>query len=764
MSFGRHAYRQALKPPASSTSDHLWISDDLLATTFRHFANGQRRHGSCVPGPLEARRRLAKRRNTALAGIGGVEDIACLFGRNGREHMKWTDHPWQRAQLETQGECDNDANDMVVKLIISKDLRSYAVASHGVPLPFYDHNPEPIDSHISDDPCTTPDAKLRTKDEIWMEFLDKNDWGMEDARDFARYLKIDLQREPEYSQQIFDKLLTRSTTDLTQAIQFLDDPFLNTRGSGNYLAAVELFAQKKSNRSNRTAVLNAVTRGLELGLVPTEELCLIVKTLPNIIVERNKTLGSWDQKALLKHYRAMWKAIGRCNILGYHDLEKEVTDTWLQQLLGIQGFRFAEEVIVATHGASSDDYWPTAMVMAWLKAVDSPDMTQPLPSPERFLSQLDANCAAKCVINVTQLLTLAVREGKARNQQLERWREFLTGLSSIEAITSSQIWLDLPLAYTEIPPQGQITSDLGLSIQHQIVLRLWALRSLSRALAPMYNQDARSTDRPIYLLFGLFESTVRNTEGSFLADLLRGVQSLDIPHNNLLQLAVDLKLRKLTTKSTRRTLERLETSQTTLAEVWTKPAEYNGIRTLFHGTFDRMFRRMDLTSPAMMEECLRLAREGDSKSVGSILRLLDNHTPFKICLNKAWVPIPHPDEMALVRYHPGPRDSQCPDPHVAVDLIHQLAVALSCSTQLNPSRSFHLIHWLYDYLRKHGGPVYPSLVRAMYHAGVVRFRREGLRVSATRYEYILWIMEKFEGRAVVKELTAGPQIGRSYHD
>lgn len=105
MSFSRHAYRRALKPPAPTATDHVWISDDLLAAAFRRFANGQRRHGSCIPGPLEARRRLAKRRNTALAGIGGspAEDIASLFGRNGREHMKWTDHPWQRAQPETRG-------------------------------------------------------------------------------------------------------------------------------------------------------------------------------------------------------------------------------------------------------------------------------------------------------------------------------------------------------------------------------------------------------------------------------------------------------------------------------------------------------------------------------------------------------------------------------------------------------------------------------------------------------------------------------------
>lgn len=657
-----------------------------------------------------------------------------------------------------------ECNWSILESNFPKDLRSYAIASHEVPLPFYDHNPEPIESHVSNDPSPTSyDTDPRNKALIWAEFLDKNNWGIEDARDFARYLNIDLQREPEYSRQIFDKLLVRAATNLTQAVKFLDDPFLNTRGSGNYLAAVELFAQKKTKRSNRTAVLNAVTRALELGLVPTEELCLIVKELPNIIVERDKTLGTWDQKALLKHYRALWKAIGRCNILGYRDLDKKVADTWLGQLLHIRGFRFAEEIIVATHDAGSDNYWPSAMVMAWLKVVDGPDTTLLLPSPDRLLSQLDANCAAKCIVNVTEHLTLASREGKDRNQQLERWRECLTRLSNIDAIASSQTWLDLPLAYTEIPQQGQITSSPHLLIQDQIISRLWALRSLSRSLAPMYNQDIKATDRPIYFLFGLFETTVQTTEGSFLADLLRGVQSLDIPYNSLLPLAVDIKLRKLTTKTTRKTLEQLETSKTTLAEVWTKPAEYNGTRVLFYGAFDRMLRRIDLTCPATMEEFLRLAREGDSKSVWSVLRLLENHTPFKVCLHKAWVPIPHPDEMAIVRYHPGPRDSHCPDPYVAVNLIHQLAVAFSCSPQLSPSRSFHLIHWLYDYLRKHGGPVYPSLVRAMYHAGVVRYRREGRRVSATRYEYIMWIMEKFEGRAFVKEFTAAPQIGRSCH-
>lgn len=118
MSFGRHACRHALKPPATPTLDYLWVSDDLLAATFRRFANGQRRHGSCVPGPLEARRRLAKRRNTALASIGGgpLEDISCLFGRNGREHMKWSDHSWQGMPSESQGTCWPEASSSLESL------------------------------------------------------------------------------------------------------------------------------------------------------------------------------------------------------------------------------------------------------------------------------------------------------------------------------------------------------------------------------------------------------------------------------------------------------------------------------------------------------------------------------------------------------------------------------------------------------------------------------------------------------------------------
>lgn len=48
---------------------------------------------------------MAKRRNTALASIAGsgpLGDISCLFGRNGREHMKWTDKRGRRGEAQAR--------------------------------------------------------------------------------------------------------------------------------------------------------------------------------------------------------------------------------------------------------------------------------------------------------------------------------------------------------------------------------------------------------------------------------------------------------------------------------------------------------------------------------------------------------------------------------------------------------------------------------------------------------------------------------------
>ena len=56
-------------------SPHVWITDEQLSSAFNRFLRvstyTSRRYGSNVPGPLEARKRLAKRR------INGLTPVAC---------------------------------------------------------------------------------------------------------------------------------------------------------------------------------------------------------------------------------------------------------------------------------------------------------------------------------------------------------------------------------------------------------------------------------------------------------------------------------------------------------------------------------------------------------------------------------------------------------------------------------------------------------------------------------------------------------------
>jgi hypothetical protein len=92
------------------TYNGVWITDDVLCDAFNRFlrfSNGAKRYGSNVPGPLEAQRRLAKRRMMALAGAGAapVVDPIALFRMGGPKlgKMRWQP-PMQKEETDRGSE------------------------------------------------------------------------------------------------------------------------------------------------------------------------------------------------------------------------------------------------------------------------------------------------------------------------------------------------------------------------------------------------------------------------------------------------------------------------------------------------------------------------------------------------------------------------------------------------------------------------------------------------------------------------------------
>ena len=82
MSAGRHARRLSFRLRAPK--DYVWTSDDGFDNAINHFARGRtfRRQVGLAPGPLEARKRAAKRRMVDMAQVkgGGQIDPSLLGG------------------------------------------------------------------------------------------------------------------------------------------------------------------------------------------------------------------------------------------------------------------------------------------------------------------------------------------------------------------------------------------------------------------------------------------------------------------------------------------------------------------------------------------------------------------------------------------------------------------------------------------------------------------------------------------------------------
>lgn len=105
MSFRRQlcclAVPRRVKAP-TPTEHHLWITDDIFNDSLSRFALAalSRKHGSFVPGPMEARRRAAKRRMVNLAKSGGgVGTEPILFSEMNQDQFS-KERQWQPPSIQ----------------------------------------------------------------------------------------------------------------------------------------------------------------------------------------------------------------------------------------------------------------------------------------------------------------------------------------------------------------------------------------------------------------------------------------------------------------------------------------------------------------------------------------------------------------------------------------------------------------------------------------------------------------------------------------
>jgi hypothetical protein len=97
------ACQRAVQSLQSPAPQHIWVPDEVLSLAVHRFFHStcpqQKRHGSNIPGPLEARRRAAKRRMTASAGFYPQESFptsfsfGALFSYRSKPENSWRYEP-----------------------------------------------------------------------------------------------------------------------------------------------------------------------------------------------------------------------------------------------------------------------------------------------------------------------------------------------------------------------------------------------------------------------------------------------------------------------------------------------------------------------------------------------------------------------------------------------------------------------------------------------------------------------------------------------
>ncbi|KAL2044883.1 hypothetical protein N7G274_002658 [Stereocaulon virgatum] len=125
----RHVCR--LPPHKNTPNEFVWTSEDVLDSAISDFSRGKisRRRVGLVPGPLEARKRAAKRRmmNLAQGGGGGEIDASLLRGVGrapGQASWQWQS-PTTPAWKDTKNTAA-DPNSMGSMLPIAKDNKGSA--------------------------------------------------------------------------------------------------------------------------------------------------------------------------------------------------------------------------------------------------------------------------------------------------------------------------------------------------------------------------------------------------------------------------------------------------------------------------------------------------------------------------------------------------------------------------------------------------------------------------------------------------------------
>ncbi|EAS35719.3 uncharacterized protein CIMG_01073 [Coccidioides immitis RS] len=769
MSICRHVCRRACQQQDGPIANHVWISDALLTRSFTEFTRTQRRYGSNVPGPLEARRRLAKRRNAdlAMAGYGGAGiDPAILFGQNPEGHKQF-EFPF--------GSFLSGQDPSTVSPLPFNSLPGTATPAQTLNAP----------------PFLSPDllglASTQNWDKIFTRVLPKT-CCLDDIRDLVSYLGVDLRSHPQLSQLILNHIIgvyRKGTWPLTQISDFLGDPYLNPRGSNNFVAVVRALVSKPGTKVEVEAIFQMLRFQLSLGLVPRHEIPLMLKLVPRI-----RTSDIRPESPGVLHtfcFEAIWQGIELCSVVQPKDLGNRTLSSWLGLLSrGNATGRSAllSKDIIRLLAGSRASYSPGLQTVSLqiVKLIATHTKSTALIYWKHFRNFIQyfndvgnlfpSRLLMDSIFRVTKSLLFSRQYRKTRRKLLRIWSDILE---------HSNLSFLLHEAHWDFSRQGWLSSRmtrkmprarLSRNREHRLMRKEWLLRLW---LVKVLDRKAR-VERRRRQLFGKLLAYDKRLRGprpkvdlvSYLDRSMQMLGGLGLPHADAVSITstqMRYEQRMLNyphiPKNAIQALSRVELSGLR-SNVFRENDPHRLLEDEMFCYWEDMARKIDVTAPDFANKIL-LYTETNSPLRSGLLRILRRHTPFKIALAYSWNPCrrysdvePHGGQKYASEGYPVLNPADC------LATMHSIALIFACSSKLSPRNAYRLTRWCFEFLLDHNAPITPTMVRALYHAGIYRFREAGMSVPQARFSYIINHVREVEGDAIASALASGVPFEVTY--
>ncbi|KIW78441.1 hypothetical protein Z517_08277 [Fonsecaea pedrosoi CBS 271.37] len=724
---------------SNQTPRFVWISDALLTDTFNRFGH-HKRYGSSVPGPLEAQRRAARRKNTSLAyaSPGGIAaDPSIVLGSSANK-LAW----WQSPQ---HGEAADSASPRVLPSWLFPFESSPALTKPAI---------------IARQPEETISKSRKTSENETNQLSHCK--TLVEIKDWVQDGGVNL-RENRHVRAAIPKHILEAEFQIHEIASYICDPIFHPPGTSYILELMRGLLGRTWDATSWGVLHDALCSATELGLLNVNDLKEVISELVSLTEVR--LTDTHGKKKKVKANAQMYLIYGILESLDRSTILR-ITDLGPPFLAGLFS-KFA--TLRYYRGWCRKLLW---RLLPWAPKSDIPVIRR------ITLKQLHYACQHNLHEKVGRILAERLAEADSEVLQLalvDITEKLLTMSMESRTMLYKYLWHHWcgTLAILGSPGYNvSLTEEAWASAQSTRSSLLQDQRLLAFAWTAMHLSSDRQQSVKIedgMRFLDLFENLLRSipefTE-DFLDRAVLDPACMALPNNHIL-------LRNLARLSSRAeellpALDSKCTGQSIL-----KPG-------LSPSLIDKRIQNAHLAGHEALAELIESSNKDlsafkilsrrmihkSTASFGFVCHLLETNPLFKLALRTPHLLVPRPSlrtgtfanlstpvgskTVSSSKPEDASSDWSLPSRDEVIDLIGHLALSFATSNVATPRAALRRVYWCYLFLRRYGAPVSPAISRALWHVGVTRYGDQG--TSATLLKWILLQVKQVEGENVANLL------------